>query len=230
MIGQLKAVPASTSTSLRASLGAAALISLLSLTTSGAAEASTDMVNGQYCNDLCKAYMSWSNRVLATTQPLYARPQVRVAVPQSTTPKKMERAEKLDKPERAAPKPHRPANLNSFAQLPAGSHAAQSAMEPPPSDLAAADEPAGTAMERPFAADPLPHSAIADMRRATDAAGLRMVSMTDPGAGPTTVGEAGGSQRSRMPSLWILLAVGALIAYFGHGWLKRRNALAGPID
>ncbi|MGJ4901605.1 hypothetical protein ACQR0V_08530 [Bradyrhizobium sp. HKCCYLS2058] len=228
MIGQLSALPVLTSSRLGA---AAALVSIICVAAPGAAQAgSADMVNGQYCNDLCKAYMAWSDRMLAVTQPAsYSRPQVRVAVPQSMTPKKMDKAEKPDRMAQHGPKPHRPANLNSFAQLPAGSHAAQSAMEPPPGDLAASDEPP-PATGRPFAADPLPHSAIADMRRATDAAGLRLVSMTEPGTGPVTVGEAGGSPRSKMPSIWIMLAAAALLAYFGHGWLKRRNGASHHLN
>ncbi|WP_315783873.1 hypothetical protein [Bradyrhizobium sp. SZCCHNPS1003] len=224
MIGQLSALPVLTSSRLGA---VAALVSVICIAAPGAAQAGSangDMVNGQYCNDLCKAYMAWSNRMLAVTQPAsYSRPQVRVAVPQSMTPKKMDKAEKPDRMAQHGPKPHRPANLNSFAQLPSGSQAAQSSMEPPPSDPAASDAPA---TGRLFAADPLPHSAIADMRRATDAAGLRLVSMTEP----VTVGEAGGSPRSKMPSIWIMLAAAALLAYFGHGWLKRRNGASHHLN
>ncbi|MGJ4970055.1 hypothetical protein ACQR1N_08395 [Bradyrhizobium sp. HKCCYLRH1073] len=228
MIGQLSALPVLTSSRLGA---AAALVSVICIAAPGAAQAGPangDMVNGQYCNDLCKAYMAWSDRMLAVTQPAsYSRPQVRVAVPQSMTPKKMDKAEKPDRMAQHGPKPHRPANLNSFAQLPSGTQAAQSSMEPPPSDLAASDAPA---TGRLFAADPLPHSAIADMRRATDAAGLRLVSMTEPGMTPVTVGEAGGSPRSKMPSMWIMLAAAALLAYFGHGWLKRRNGTSHHLN
>ncbi|WP_316227065.1 hypothetical protein [Bradyrhizobium sp. SZCCHNS3052] len=228
MIGQLSALPVLTSSRLGA---AAALVSVICIAAPGAAQAGSangDMVNGQYCNDLCKAYMAWSDRMLAVTQPAsYSRPQVRVAVPQSMTPKKMDKAEKPDRMAQHGPKPHRPANLNSFAQLPSGTQAAQSSMEPPPSDLAASDAPA---TGRLFAADPLPHSAIADMRRATDAAGLRLVSMTEPGMAPVTVGEAGGSPRSKMPSMWIMLAAAALLAYFGHGWLKRRNGASHHLN
>ncbi|WP_316234343.1 hypothetical protein [Bradyrhizobium sp. SZCCHNR1098] len=226
MIGQLSALPVLTSSRLGA---VAALVSVICIAAPGAAQAGSangDLVNGQYCNDLCKAYMAWSNRMLAVTQPAsYSRPQVRVAVPQSMTPKKMDKAEKPDRMAQHGPKPHRPANLNSFAQLPSGSQATQSSMEPPPSDLAASDEP-GPATGRLFAADPLPHSAIADMRRATDAAGLRLVSVTEP----VTVGEAGGSPRSKMPSIWIMLAAAALLAYFGHGWLKRRNGASHHLN
>src|SRR3954470_16393169 len=124
MTGLLKALPASKSTSLGA---AAALVAIVSLAAPGAAQAGSadgDTVNGQYCNDLCKAYMAWSNRVLSITQPSYSRPQVRVAVPHTVPPKRIEPARRLDKPERMAqnpPKPHRPGILDSFAQLPSGS-------------------------------------------------------------------------------------------------------------
>ncbi|BAM92757.1 hypothetical protein S58_67900 [Bradyrhizobium oligotrophicum S58] len=184
-----------------------------------AGSTNSETVNGQYCNDLCKAYMAWSNRVLAITQPSYARPQMRVALPQSSSPKKMDH---LDKPERMTqqtPKSHRPANLDSFAQLPAGSRAA---MDRTSGDDGSAAY-AGAQMGRMLAAD-APAPELTGLRGSTaDAADMRLVSMTDPRmAGPTTVGDASGSTRSKMPSIWIMLAAAALLAFFGHGWLKRR--------
>ena len=196
MIGQSNTLPDLRSTKLGA---AAALLTVICLAAPAAAQAgsaNSETVNGQYCNDLCKAYMAWSNRVLAITQPSYVRPQVRVALPQSSSPKKMER---LDKPERMtqqAPKSHRPANLDSFAQLPAGSRAA---MEPTSGDDGSAGY-AGAQMGRMLAADA---PALTGLRGSTaDAADMRLVSMTAPRmAGPTTVGEATGSTRSKMPSI-----------------------------
>src|SRR3954452_21946879 len=227
MTGHSNALPASKSATLGA---AAALVAIVSLAAPGAAQAGSadgDTVNGQYCNDLCKAYMAWSNRVLSITQQSYSRPQVRVAVPQTVPPKRMDRADQLDKPERMAQnpsKPHRPGNLDSFAQLPSGSHSAQSAMDPARSDLAS-DDPAG----RLFAAEPLRPSALADMRRATAEVGdMRLVSMSD--RGPLTVGDASASSRSKMPSIWIMLSAAALLAFFGHGWLKRRNGASQAIN
>ncbi|WP_257166176.1 hypothetical protein [Bradyrhizobium sp. SRS-191] len=210
---------------------AAALLSTMLLAAPGAAQASEDMVNGQYCNSMCKAYMSWSNRMLAITQPNYARPQVRVAVPHNPMPEKMAKADSKaeSKADKAEPrmtqhpaKPHRPANMNSFAQLPAGSHAGQAAMDPPQGDDGSVAS-AGAEMGRMLSTDPQP--ALAGLRGSTaDGADMRLVSMRDTGMaqGPMTVGEAG-STRSRTPSIWIMLAAAALLAFFGHGWLKRRS-------
>ncbi|MGY4305612.1 hypothetical protein ACVIJ6_002855 [Bradyrhizobium sp. USDA 4369] len=215
--------------------GVAAVVSTIVLLTTGAAQAasaSSDTVNGQYCSDLCKVYMSWSNRMMANITPPYARPQVRVAVPQHVPQKKTASADKVERQERMPqhpPKTHRPANLNSFAQLPAGSHAAQSAMEPPKTEIAA-DEPGAAPAGQLLAADspPAVPSALADMRRATEVVDMRLVSMTEPdkAQGSITVGEANGSSRSKMPSIWIMLAAAALLAFFGHGWMKRRAAAA----
>lgn len=223
MIGHLKALPDLRSTKLGA---AAALVTVICLAAPGAAQAGSannETVNGQYCNDLCKAYMAWSNRVLAITQPSYTRPQVRVALPQSSSPKKMDGPDKPERMTQQAPKSHRPANLDSFAQLPAGSRAAQSAMDRTPGDEGSAAY-AGAQMGRMLAADTAAPS-LAGLRGSTaDAADMRMVSMTDAGrAGPMTVGDASGSARSKMPPTWIMLAAAALLAFFGHGWLKRRS-------
>ncbi|MGJ5175676.1 hypothetical protein ACQR16_02740 [Bradyrhizobium oligotrophicum] len=216
-------------------LGAAAVLLTISLATPPAQANSLkgsdgDMVNGQYCNELCKVYMAWSDRMLAITQPNYSRPQVRVAVPQSMSPKKMDKIEKAERPEPRitphAPKTQRPASLDSYAQLPSGSHAAQAAMDGPGGGDIAADDRAAR-MGQLYGTEPVPpRSALAEMRRAaSETADMRLVSMTDPGMarGSTTVGEAGGSARSKMPSIWILLAAAAILAFFGHGWLKRRN-------
>src|SRR4051794_37400082 len=229
MFGQSKALPDLRSTKLGAA--AAALFTVICLAAPGTARAETasgDSVNGQYCNDLCKAYMAWSNRVLAITQPSYTRPQVRVALPQSNSPKKMDRPDKPEPMTQQAPKSHRPANLDSFAQLPAGSRAA--AMDRSQTDVAS-DDPVGAPTGRLFGGDPAAPSALANMRRATEVADMRLVSMTDPGrAGPTTVGDASGSARSKMPPTWIMLAAVALLAFFGHGWLKRRSEASERIS
>jgi hypothetical protein len=209
---------------------AAALVSTIILAAPGAAQAGpaeTDTVNGQYCNDICKAYMAWSNRVLAITQPSYARPQMRVALPPQ---KKIEKPEKSERMAQHAPKQHRPANLNSFAQLPSASHAVQSAMDRPRGDDTMGDD-GGSRLGQQFATDPTPPGALADMRGTmTDSASPQLVSMTDPGMGPLTVGEGSGGSRSKMPSMWVFLAAGALLVLFGRGWLKRRARVAVGFD
>ncbi|MGJ4926696.1 hypothetical protein ACQR1I_01725 [Bradyrhizobium sp. HKCCYLS2038] len=217
----------------------AALLSTMIFAGSATAQAaSDDMVNGKYCNSWCKAYLSWSNRMLAVTQS-YTRPQVRVALPQSmpqsqpmpqramepSMPQRtMDRAEKMDPMMQPQTKPRRPANLNSYAQFPAGSHAAAATMDRSSGDDGSAAY-AGAQMGRMLAAE-APTPAVAGLRGTTaEGADMRMVSMTDTGMTQEsrTVGEASGSSRSRLPSVWIMLATAALLAYFGHGWLKRRK-------
>ncbi|CCD97959.1 hypothetical protein [Bradyrhizobium sp. STM 3809] len=226
MIGHLQAMSQFSSIK---TLGAAALLSTMILALPGAAQAgqaSADMVNGQYCNAMCKAYMAWSNRMLAITQPSYARPQMRVAVPQTATPQKNDKAERTEpRMTQHPPKPHRPANLNSFAQVPSGTRAAQPAMDAPQTqtdDGSAAY--AGAQMGRMLSTDPQP--AVAGLRGSTDGADMRLVPISDTGLAQDsrTVGDASGSPRSRMPSIWIMIAAAALLAFFGHGWLKRRTA------
>jgi len=217
MIGQVTTMPDLKSITIGA---AAALVSAMCLLTPAAAETGMlrapemDTVNGQPCNTLCKAYMAWSERVLAMTQPSYARPQVRVAVPQTPTPKK------ADKPERMAshaPKATRPSNLDSFAQLPSGAHAAQSAMDMPRDDAGGMYGSAG----RPLPDEPLAPATLARLRGTSSEPDMRLVSM-DP-QGSRTVGEAGGPAPSNTRFISFLLALGALLAFFARGWLRGRT-------
>ncbi|MGJ4950942.1 hypothetical protein [Bradyrhizobium sp. HKCCYLS20291] len=250
MIGHLKAT--SRLGSIAKLAASAALLSTMIFAGSATAQAaSDDMVNGKYCNSWCKAYLSWSNRMLAVTQS-YTRPQVRVALPQSMPQRAMEpsmpqramepsmpqrtmdRAEKMDPMMQPQTKPRRPANLNSYAQFPAGSHAAAATMDRSSGDDGSAAY-AGAQMGRMLAAE-APTPAIAGLRGTTaQGPDMRLVSMTDTGMTgmaqePRTVGEASGSTRSRLPSGWIMLATGALLAYFGYGWLKRRKEAFDDIN
>ena len=227
MIGQLTRMPDLKSATIGA---AAALVSAMCLLTPAAAEIGMlrapemDTVNGQPCNTLCKAYMAWSNRVLAMTQPSYNRPQVRVAVPQNPTPKKADRPERMAN---HAPKATRPSNLDSFAQLPSAAHAAQSAM-----DLPRGDDAAGaygqSAMGRLLPGD---RTAPAGLRGTTSEPDMRLVSISAmDGQGSRTVGEANGASSSNTRSISLLLACAAVLAFFGRGWLRRRASASERLD
>jgi len=180
MIGQPTTMPDLKSITIGAT---AALVSAICLIAPAAAQADglrapeMDTVNGQPCNTLCKAYMAWSDRVLAVTQPSYVRPQVRVAVPQNPTPKKLEKPERMAN---HAPKSTRPSNLDSFAQLPSGAHAAQSGM-----DMRRGDDTLGeygnVTMGRPLPDDPISPAALARLHGTSPEPDMRLVSMARSG-------------------------------------------------
>jgi len=230
MIGQPTTMPDLKSITIGA---AAALVSAICLIAPAAAQADglrapeMDTVNGQPCNTLCKAYMAWSDRVLAVTQPSYVRPQVRVAVPQNPTPKKLEKPERMAN---HAPKSTRPSNLDSFAQLPSGAHAAQSGM-----DMRRGDDTLGeygnVTMGRPLPDDPISPAALARLHGTSPEPDMRLVSMSGMDAqGSRTVGEGSGASPSNAKFLSFLLALGALMAFFARGWFKQRARAPEPFN
>ncbi len=215
MISQLKS---------RAVFGAAAaLVSAIFGAAPNAAQASflnisdTEIVNGQPCNDYCKAYLAWSDRVRTMIQPSQARSQVNVAQSQ----KKIDRPEKPERVAHQQPKPRRQP-LNSFAQLPAGSHLARAAMDAPQPDAMAA-EPAGTGMGRLSGEGMMPPT-LADFRGSMAEPDTRRVAMTETASAdePRTVGAARAFNAPSTRLISFLLALGALLAYFAWGWLKQR--------
>ena len=86
------------------------LVCALPLSGSSAAQAAqsnaseTSYVNGLPCNDLCKAYMAWSDRVMARSLP--SRPQLRVVADSKKPDRTVHRASGT-----------RRSGSNSFAQL-----------------------------------------------------------------------------------------------------------------
>lgn len=127
-------------------LGAAvALISALSLaglTTSQAAPSHlsrTVYVNGLPCNDLCKAYMAWSDQIMAKFRP--QQRQTRVVVPHKKPDRTVHHASGT-----------RQSGLNGFAQLPRRRDAFPSSAETPHVQPVSS-EPVQPITERIFAAD-----------------------------------------------------------------------------
>jgi hypothetical protein len=128
------------------SLGAAVVLihalSLAGLGTSLAAASKvsgTGYVNGMPCNDLCKAYMAWSDQVMANSR--RSQPQMRVVVPRKRPDRTVRRASGT-----------RRLGLNLFAQLPRLSDAAPQSVETP-HVRAASPEPVPPITERLFPSD-----------------------------------------------------------------------------
>ena len=208
----------------KAAFGAAiALVSAIFMATPGTSQAGalrgsdTDIVNGQPCNDFCKAYMAWSDRVRAMIQPAQARSRVRVAQPQ----KKIDAAERPQRVTHRTPKPGRQP-LNSFAQLPSGSHLTRAAMDTPRPEAMSA-EPAGAGLGR-FSGDGMTPPTLADFRGSTFEADTQQPAMTVAASAdePRTVGTGHGFNAPNTRLISFLLALGALLAYFAWGWLKQR--------
>jgi hypothetical protein len=99
-----------------------ALIYSLSLVGSSTAQAArsnaseTNYVNGLPCNDLCKAYMAWSDRVMARFLP--SQPQMRVVIDSKRPDRTVHRASGT-----------RRSGSNSFAQLTEPSDAVPQSVE-----------------------------------------------------------------------------------------------------
>jgi hypothetical protein len=117
-------------------------LSLAGLTTSQAAPSHvsrTVYVNGLPCNDLCKAYMAWSDQVMTMFHP--QQRQTRVVVPHKKPDRTVHHASGT-----------RQSSLNGFAQLPRRSDAPPSSAETPHVQPASS-EPVQPITERIFAAD-----------------------------------------------------------------------------
>jgi hypothetical protein len=144
------------------SLGAAVVLihalSLAGLGTSLAAASKvsgTGYVNGMPCNDLCKAYMAWSDQVMANSR--RSQPQMRVVVPRKRPDRTVRRASGT---RRLGP--------NLFAQLPRRSDAALQSVETPHVQ-AASPEPVPPITERLFPSDGIVTARPADAGVATNA-------------------------------------------------------------
>jgi hypothetical protein len=104
--------------------------------------AETDRLDGIPCGKLCKAYMAWSNRILAAIHPSPSQPQRRIA----TRPKRP------DRPHQRASAAHHAA-LKSFAQLPQRSDPAPPPTNTPQVEAAATPDPITPTADQPFSTD-----------------------------------------------------------------------------
>jgi hypothetical protein len=191
-------------------------LSLAGLSTAQAARSSaseTDHVNGRPCNDLCKAYMAWSDRLMA--RPLPSRPQMRVIIVSK-------------RPDRTVPRAPgtRRSGSNSFAQLPTPSDAAPQSVETAHMQ-AAPSEPVQPITERSFPADGIVTAKPADAGGATnESPETRFVSVTGfvsaaQDAGMTSHFARGLDGRFGVE---LGLALCALLSLLSWGWLRRKTA------
>jgi hypothetical protein len=205
----------------------AAALSLVGLSASHAAAASSSspgVVNGIPCNDLCKAYMAWSDRMMTQFGPSRPHPHARLRT--AAHPKRPERtAHHIDVAET------RRSGLNSFAQLRPQSSAAPQSAEPQ-AEMAPM-QPTG------LPADPFSPTAGALAEQHADAGSAAAefpettsVSAADPIAAAQQPGTTGhhilGEAPMQLP-LSLVLALCALLAFGSWGWIKGRTQAADAI-
>ncbi len=209
-------------------LGAtAALICALSLagpSTSQAAPSNlsgTDYVSRQPCNDFCKAYLAWSDRVSAIFHP--SRPVARTAVRHKKPAGRMV----LDR----APKT-RPPSLSSFAQFPVRSDATPQSAETSQAEVALS-RPAERIADRFPAADGFVTARLAGTGSATnDAPESTVVSATDAILATQDTGtmdDSTGGLNTRF-AVSLLLALCALSALVFWAWSRGRTQTASAIQ
>jgi hypothetical protein len=186
----------------------------------------TELVDGVPCNDLCKAYMAWSDRMMARLLP--ARQQ---AQPKPRT------AAHAKKPERTArhAAATRRLDLNSFAQLPRRGSPAPQPADPQPVEIAALQS-TGLIADRTSAADGVAERrANADsVAAATEFPETMPISVANPNPPtqePVATGQVAGPPPARI-AISLALALCALLAFgssgwMSWGWMRSRTRAAG---
>ncbi len=180
----------------------------------------TDYVSRQPCNDLCKAYLAWSDRVSAMFHP--SRRVARTAVHHGKPAGRMvhQRAPK-------APPP----SLNSFAQFPVRSDATPQSAGTTRAEVALS-RPVDRIADRFPAADGFVTAGLAGTGSATnDVRESTFVSATDafPAMqGASTIDDTAGGQDMRF---WVslLLAFCAMSALVFWGWSRGRTQTTSAI-
>jgi hypothetical protein len=182
-----------------------------------------DLVNGMPCNDPCKAYMAWSDRMLA-----------RFALPRPQEHSQPRTAAHPKKPERTAHHAtgtRRP-SMNSLAQFPRQSGEAPQPGEPRQLEMASS-QPTGPITDRPFAAD----AGITEQR--TDA-GSPTAALADPmpmyvadpvpaTRQPVRADHVAAGPAMRL-QISLALAFCALLAFGSWGWIRVRTQAASAIQ
>jgi hypothetical protein len=170
---------------------------------------------GLPCNDLCAAYMAWSDRVMGKPRP--SQPRTRVVAPRKKPERTVHRASAT-----------RQSGLNLFAQLPRRSDAVPRSIAAPHVQVAP-PEPVEPVTERPFAADGIVTASPADAGDATNmspattlvsVAGLVSAAQDSGTLGRFARGLDGRSAVSLGLALCIVLS---LLAW---GWFRRRAQAA----
>lgn len=220
MMGRLR----STMQTLGATAALICALSLAGLGTSYAAPSNlsgTDYVGRQPCNDFCKAYLAWSDRVSAMFHP--SRRVARTAVHHGKP------ADRMVLPR--APKPRQP-RLNSFAQFPVRSDATPPSAETSQAEVAPS-RPVDRIVDRFPAADGFVTARLAGTGIATnDAAESPVVSATDaiPATQDTsTIDDTAGGLDVRF-AVSLFLALCALSALGFWGWSRGRTQTASAIQ
>jgi hypothetical protein len=206
----------------------AAALSLSGLSASHAAAAISPgpgVVNGIPCNDLCKAYMAWSDRMMTQFGPSRPHPHARLRT--AAHPKRPERtAHHID------PTATRRSGLNSFAQLGPQNGAAPQSADPRQAEMTPS-QPAGLMADRFSPADggrTAEQQADAGIT-AAEFPETTPVSVADPiGAiqRPVTTRHILGGPPMQLP-LSLVLALCALLAFGSWGWIRGRTQPADAI-
>ena len=199
---------------------AAALVFILALAGPSTSHATpsnasgTGYVNGQPCNDFCKAYMAWSDRVMARSRPaLRSRPKAQIAVRHRKPVRTVYR-----RPDT------RHADLSSFAQVLRRSNApAQDAETQQVAVAAPPPGPVNPITERLSPAAGIANARFADAGGATDEPPPRtLVSSTAPISATHDTGTTDGFERggdSRLTAS-LGLALCALLWLLYWGWFR----------
>jgi hypothetical protein len=196
-----------------------ALIYALSLAGSSTAQAArsnapeTSYVNGLPCNDLCKAFMAWSDRVMARSLP--SRPQMRVVIDSRRPHRTVHRASGT-----------RRSGSNSFAQLTEPSDAVPQSVETAHVQ-AARSEPVQPTTEGFSPAAGIVTAKPADAGGATnDSPETRPVSASGVVSAPqnTTMIRDEARRLDGRFGLELGLALCALLSLLSAWWLRRKAA------
>jgi len=201
-------------------------VSLAGLGLSHAATANSsagDLVNGMPCNDPCKAYMAWSDRMLARFA--LPRPQEHAQPRTAAHPKKPERTA------HHATATRRP-NLNSLAQLPRQSGEASQPGELREVEMASS-QPASPITDRLFQANGDITEQRIEANSATAALADPMpISVAETASAtrqPVTAARATSRSAMRL-QISLLLAFCALLAFGSWGWIRVRTEAADAVQ
>jgi hypothetical protein len=174
----------------------------------------TDLVNGMPCNDPCKAYMAWTERMLARISP--PRPQ------EHSEPRGAAHPGKPDRSARHAAAARRPA-LKSIAPRKRQSDAAAQSAEPRQIEIAPS-QPIGLTSDQLIPTDRGLTEQHADAGSAAIASSQMMpASVADPLPAPqqlVTIDHAAGAMRLRIS---LALACCALLAFGSWRWITVRT-------
>ena len=203
---------------------AVALVYALSLAGSSTSHAAspnaskTDRSYGLPCNDLCKAYMVWSDQVMGRSRP--SQPQKRVAAPRKRPDRTVHRASRT-----------RQLGLSLFAQLPRRHDAAPQYVETPRVQ-AAPPEPVRPITTQLFPADGIVAARPADAGVATNASPeTTLVSVTSLVSATQDTGATSHFARGLDGrfAVSLVLALCAMLSLLSWGYLRRRTQTANTI-